>query len=192
MYLSLVICQGSLLNYCTGQDNSMSENNPLKNKIKEWLDSEGYLVSEKDDSVNTDFHLVVSNFSSNAPYVDISKPKNKNILTIGTGIINPKESLDIFGSINEQERIRFFKGLQKELLKFKVDHNLLPNASLPQQMIISDLVQIDGITATSFMNSLKSVKFATLFLLWSIGQKFPLEKNQPSSPTTSNSRTPYG
>lgn len=169
----------------------MIELDPLKNKIKTWLEVEGYSASEKDD-VTTDFHLVVSNFSPNAPISDIVKPKGKDVIITGVGVQNPPAMLESFKSISEQERYRFFSGLQRELLKFKVDHQFLPNVLLPEKMVVSDVAQIDGLTGVTFMNSFKSVKYAMLFLLWSVSSKFLPQSSQADVSNTSNSRKPYG
>ena len=169
----------------------MIELSQLKIKIKTWLDVEGYGVSEKDDTA-ADFHLVVSNFSPNAPISDIVKPKGKDVIVTGVGVQNPPMMLQSFESISEQERYRFFSGLQRELLKFKVDHQFSPNVLLPEKMVVSDVAQIDGLTGITFMNSFKSVKYAMLFLLWSVSSKFSPQSSQVDVSNTSNSRKPYG
>lgn len=169
----------------------MFEIDQAKNKIKAWLDMEGYNVTEKDDAT-ADFHLMVSNFSPNAPVSDIVKPKGKDVIVTGVGVQNPPTMLESFVSINEQERYRFFSGLQRELLKFKVDHQFSPNILLPEKMVVSDVVQIDGLTGVTFMNSFKSVKYAMLFLLWSVSSKFTSQSSQTDVSNTSNSRKPYG
>ncbi len=151
-------------------------------------------VSEKDEDVS-DFHLVISNFYGPNTFADIVKVKNKGMIIIGSALQNPPEFLRLFGTISEQERSNFFGQIQIELLKFKVEHELHPNRLMPEKMIVRDTVYEEDLSRTIFMECLKKVKFASLFLLWSIGNKFSIETNKSflqHHSTTTNSQPPYG
>jgi len=168
----------------------MTKIEKLEGNIRKWLEDYGYLVSKKSDE-KSDFHFVVSNFVKKESYVNISKPKSMNIITIGTSMQNPSDMLEKFLSVKNLERRKFFKILQGELSRFKVEHRFIPDDILPERFIIFDSIQTDGLTAIAFMNSFKSVKFATLFLIWTISQKFAYDDNQNAIPIATNSQTPY-
>ena len=166
----------------------------LKNKIKRWLEIEDFAVSERAEEAS-DFHLVISNLHGKGTFADIVKLKNKDFVILGSALQNPKEFLQLLSTMPEKERSDFFNHVQRELLKFKVDHEFHPNKLMPERMIVRDTVYEEDITRTAFMQCLKRVKFASLFLLWSIGHKFSPDSMQSSTPhpsSTSSSRTPYG
>ncbi|MGI0088336.1 MAG: DUF2299 family protein [Nitrosotalea sp.] len=166
----------------------------LKDKIKSWLEKEDFEVSERTEEAS-DFHLVISNLHGKGTFADIVKLKNKDFVILGSALQNPKEFLQLLSTMPEKERSDFFNHIQRELLKFKVDHEFHPNKLMPERMIVRDTVYEEDITRTAFMQCLKRVKFASLFLLWSIGHKFSPDSMQSSTPhpsSTSSSRPPYG
>jgi hypothetical protein len=173
----------------------MDQGDKSKNQIKIWLEEEGFSVSEKTEEVS-DFHLVISNLYGQGTFADIVKMKNKNMIIIGSALQNPPEFLRLFATIAEQERSNFFGQIQRELLKFKVEHELHPNRLMPEKMIIRDTVYGEDLLRSNFMDCLKRVKFASLFLLWSIGQRFPQDASKDFSPhhstTEGSSQPPYG
>ncbi|HJU14748.1 MAG TPA: DUF2299 family protein [Candidatus Nitrosotalea sp.] len=166
----------------------------LKDRIKKWLENEDYAVTERSEQVS-DFHLVISNFHGKGTFADIVKLQNKDFVILGSALQNPPEFMKVLSSVAENERSDFFNHVQRDLLKFRVDHEFHPNKMLPERMIIRDVVYEEDITRTDFMEHLKRVKFASLFLLWSIGHKFSIDSAQSSTPnhlSTSYSRPPYG
>lgn len=166
----------------------------LKDKIKRWLENEDFAVSERPEDVS-DFHLVISNLHGKGTFADIVKLKNKDFVILGSALQNPPEFLQLLSTMTEKERSDFFNQIQRELLKFRVDHEFHPNKLMPERMIVRDTVYEEDITRTIFMEHLKRVKFASLFLLWSIGHKFSPDSIQSSTPhpsSTSSSRPPYG
>ncbi len=168
--------------------------NLLKTKIKAWLENEDYAVSEREEPIS-EFHLVISNFHGKGTFADIVKLPNKEFVILGSALQNPPEFMKMLSTVPEQERSDFFNQVQRDLLKFKVDHEFHPNKLLPERMIIRDVVYEEDISRTGFMEHLKRVKFASLFLLWSIGHRFSIDSTQSSTPnhlSTSNSRPPYG
>lgn len=167
--------------------------NSLKDKIKQWLVNEDFDVSERDDQVS-DFHLVISNLHGKGTFADIVKLKNKDFVILGSALQNPPEFLNVLSTMAEKERSDFFNQVQRELLQFRVDHEFHPNKLMPERMIVRDTVYEEDLTRTIFMEHLKRVKFASLFLLWSIGHKFSLGSTQsiPHPSSTSSSRPPYG
>jgi hypothetical protein len=171
----------------------MSEKEQPKNRIRSWLEEEGFSVSEKSEEVS-DFHLVISNFYGHGTFADIVKIKNKNLIIIGSALQNPPGILQLFRTIGEQERSNFFGQIQRDLLKFKVEHELHPNRLAPEKMIIRDSVYEEDLSRTIFMECLKKVKFASLFLLWSIGHKFSAEATSSftQNHSTTGSQPPYG
>lgn len=166
----------------------------LKDQIKGWLEAEDYLVSEREEPVS-DFHLVISNLHGKDTFADIVKLKNKDFVVLGSALQNPADFMRALSAVPEKERADFFNGVQRELLKFQVDHEFHPNKLLPERMIVRDVVYADDITRAYFMERMKRIKFASLYLLWSIGHRFSLDGGQSSSPhhlSTSNSHQPYG
>ena len=166
----------------------------LENQIRIWLEEEGFSVSMKSEEIS-DFHLVISNLYGHGTFADIVKMKNKKLIIIGSALQNPPEFLQLFSTINEQERSNFFGNMQRELLKFRVEHELHPNRIMPEKMIVRDTVYEEDISRTAFMECLKTVKFASLFILWTIGHKFSMETTksfQQHPSTTTSSQPPYG
>ncbi|MDE1763833.1 MAG: DUF2299 family protein [Thaumarchaeota archaeon] len=166
----------------------------LKETIKRWLENEDYVISERDEPVS-DFHLVISNLHGKGTFADIVKLKNKDFVILGSALQNPPEFLRMLSTVAEKERSDFFNQIQRELLKFMVDHEFHPNKLMPERMVVRDTVYEEDMTRTVFMEHIKRVKFASLFLLWSIGNRFSIDPAQLSAPhpsSTSNSRTPYG
>ncbi len=172
----------------------MSKNTQSRNEIKTWLEEEGFSISEKGEDVS-DFHLVISNFYGPGTYADIVKIKNKSLIIIGSALQNPPGILQLFRTMDEQERSNFFGQIQRELLKFQVEHELHPNRLVPERMIVRDSVYEEDLSRTIFMECLKRVKFASLFLLWSIGHKFSEATpsfTQNHSTTVGRTQPPYG
>lgn len=173
----------------------MNDRIATKDKIRTWLEEEGFSVSEKSEEMS-DFHLVISNFYGPGTFADIVKIKNKDIIIIGSALQNPLGILQLFRTIDDQERSNFFGQIQRELLKFRVEHELHPNRLAPERMIVRDSVYEEDLSRTTFMECLKRVKFASLFLLWSIGHKFSTEATQSftqnHSTTAGRTQPPYG
>jgi hypothetical protein len=171
----------------------MGEQNQLKNRIRIWLEEEGFSISEKNEEIS-DFHLVISNLYGHGTFADIVKMKNKNLIIIGSALQNPPEFLQRFATTTDQERSNFFGSIQRDLLKFRVEHELHPNRIMPEKMIVRDTVYEEDLSRTVFMECLKRVKFASLFLLWSIGHKFSIEttKTFQQHHSTTSSQPPYG
>ena len=152
------------------------------------------MIAEKEEGVS-DFHLVISNFHGKGTFADIVKLKEKDFVVLGSALQNPPELMGLLSTISEKERSDFFNQVQRELLKFQVDHEFHPNKLMPERMIIRDIVYDEDLTRVEFMGHLRRVKFASLFLLWSIGHRFSLDVSQSSTPhhtSISNSRPPYG
>jgi len=156
-------------------------NETLQSRFNNWLMEEGLLVSKRDDPA-ADFHLIATqpNLSMN---IDIIKLKNKPFIAIITGNLIPPEIKKSYSTIKEDERVRFTVGIQSELLKFGVEQRLDPNLIEPNLLELSDIVYIDDMTRTSFMNSVRRIKHAMLFFMWSFGQKFMPGKSALQSPS---------
>lgn len=167
--------------------------NALKDKIKKWLENEDFEVSERTEE-ESDFHLVISNLHGKGTFADIVKLKNKDFIILGSALHNPQEFLQLLSMMPENERSDFFNNIQRELLKFMVDHEFHPSKLMPERMIVRDTIYEEDITRTSFMQCLKRVKFSSLFLMWSIGHKFSPNSMQSSTPhlSSTSSRPPYG
>ena len=159
----------------------MEDIKTIRDKINDWLLDEGLTVSQREDE-QADFHLVIPDVSQGIT-ADIIKPKNKYFLIIGIGIGIPPEVARPYASLKDDEKQKFMLDVQKDLLIFQVDHRIEPNRNEPKLIAINDLIYIEDITRTSFMTSLKRVKFATLYLIWSINEKFSPQKgsSNPSS-----------
>ena len=97
----------------------------------------------------------------------------------------PPQIKDKLLALKENERHRFINGVQRELLKFNVEHRLKPDSAKLDIIEISDVVYVDDITKTIFMGTLKRVKNAMLFFAWSFGARFDVS-------TPSKSPSAYG
>ena len=158
----------------------------------EWLAKEDYLTTERDEPVS-DFHLVISNLHGKGTFADIVKLKDKDFVIIGSALQNPPEFMQVLSAVSEKERADFFNQVQRELLKFRVDHEFHPNKIMPERMIVRDIVYEEDLSRAEFMEHLKRIKFASLFLLWSIGHRFSINGSlAPQHLSTSGSRPPYG
>lgn len=153
----------------------MNNEDSVENKIMTWLFDEELAVTKKDDD-KSEFHIVISNAYGLGFFIDIVKPKNKPVLLIAMTIGNTPEFIQSFLTIKEKERIRIIGGIQRELLKFGVEHNVQPNASRPERISITDILYPEDITRTSFMGSIRRVKLASLYTIWSLNQKFMPDK----------------
>ena len=168
----------------------MAENQNMQDKVNNWLLDEGLTVSKKDDNT-ADFHLVVSNAYGLGFFIDIVKPKNKLFLVIAMGIPIPPEIKQPYVSLDQKEKTRFIGGLQRELLKFGVEHRIQPDKLQPDGIVITDSVYDEDMTRTLFMTSVRKVKYASLFVVWSLSQKFLPEADSSPSNTPSPSNVPY-
>ena len=153
----------------------MTSDNSIENKITGWLFDEELAVTKKDDD-KSEFHIVVSNAYGLGFFIDIMKPKNKPFLVIAMTIGNSPQFMQSFLSIKEKEGIRIIGGIQRELLKFGVEHTVQPSASQPERISITDILYLEDVTRTSFMGSIRRVKLASLYTIWSLHQKFMPDK----------------
>ena len=165
----------------------------LNETIRNWLEKEDYAVAEKEEPMS-EFHLVISNFHGKGTIADIVKLRHRDFVIIGSALQNPPEFMKILSAVEEKDRAEFFNNVQRDLLKFRVDHEFHPDKLLPERMIIRDVVYEEDITRSGFMEHLKRVKFASLFLLWSVGHRFSVGAAQSTTPhyLSTNSNTPYG
>lgn len=162
----------------------MSNEDSIQNSINNWLLDEGLTVSKQTDE-SADFHFLVPNAYNLGFIINVLKPKNRTLVVIGMGTKIPPQMKNKLGELKESERLRFTNGVQRELLKFNVEHRLKPNSATLDIIEISDVVYVDDITRTLFMTTLKRVKNAMLFFMWSFGTKFDVS-------TPSKSPSAYG
>lgn len=159
----------------------MSDSNLLE-KINNWLLDEGLTVSKRDDETS-DFHLVVQNIFGLGFNMDIVKIKNKPFIVVGMGTKLPLDITQGLSKLKTDDKRRFLVGLQKELLKFGVEHKLKPTLDNLELVEIHDIIYVEETTRPRFMNLLKRVKHASLFFRWSMIQKFTPSESSSKSPS---------
>lgn len=160
----------------------------LKNKIREWLTTDGLPFSEAKNDY-ADFQFVLSNAFGLGFVIDIAKPKNKQILAFAMQLISPPQILQVFSSLEHVERMKILEGFKRELLKIGVDYVI--SDDMKDVTIIYHLY-IEDITHTLFMGALKLVRNASLIIISTLSEQFA--SGTASIPPHSHSElsSPYG
>jgi len=160
----------------------MSELQTLETQINNWLLEEGLTISKQEDP-KSDFRFLIPNAYNLGFPISIIKVKNKPIIAVGMGSKIPPEIKEGLKKLKPDDFARFLMDLQKELLKFGVEHAIRPSKKDPDLIEISDSLYVEEMTRTSFMEKIKKVKHASLFFIWSLTSKISPEKNPSGSPT---------
>ncbi|GEM_PF-2248917 len=160
----------------------------LKNDLKDWLTEDEIKASEVTAKF-TDFHLQLSNAFGLGLQVDISKLTGKSIIVFGTKLRNSPPIQQAFMSFAETEKIKILEELKRDLIRLGVEYSISGNFS---DMVIVKELYIQDLTRTSFMESLKMVRNASIFVISILSEKLAIK--QIATPPHSHSElpSPYG
>ncbi|MCI2415198.1 MAG: DUF2299 family protein [Candidatus Aramenus sp.] len=144
----------------------------MDNKIREWLQSLGYSVSNHPQAKEP-FNVVVSP-PQGGPVLNVIRPTPEGrfyVITMGIGI-HPMHQ-NALRDMKEKERREFLSELKYDLLKMGVDFAFLPvNQETPQIVQVSRLVLSELLTPNEFLNSFFVVRNAGLLVILKISDKF--------------------
>ncbi len=160
----------------------------LKNKIKEWLTTDGLPFSETKNDY-ADFQFILSNAFGLGFVIDIAKPKNKQILAFAMRLISPPQILQAFSSLDDVEKMKILEGYKRELLKMGVDFVI--SDDIKDVTIIYHLY-IEDITHTLFMGALKLVRNASLIIISTLSERFATGTASIPPHSHSELSSPYG
>lgn len=161
----------------------MSNSDSIETNIRNWLLGMGFSISQvQQQDPNVEFNLGIANAFETGIAINVVKVRNQPMIMTGVGIgIDPIHQ-QAFSALENREKSDYIFEIQKNLLFFGVDFNFLPNVTNPQQIAISHSIYVEDITRTSLMESLKTVRNAGLYLIWSYRNKFTTEMGSSSSP----------
>ncbi|MDE2026861.1 MAG: DUF2299 family protein [Patescibacteria group bacterium] len=166
----------------------MLQNEKLKSDIKTWLTEDEIKASDAAAKF-TDFHLQLSNAFGLGLEVDISKLKGKSIIVFGTKLRNSPSIQQAFMALAEEEKIKVLEELKRDLIRLGVEYNISGEFS---DIVIVREIYIEDLTRTSFMDSLKIVRNATIFVISILSEKLAI-KQVPTPPHShSDLPSPYG
>jgi hypothetical protein len=166
----------------------MSEFDNLKNEIKGWFAEDDVKASEITIG-SADFQLVLSNAFGLGLEIDIAKPKSKSIIVFGTKLQNPPAVQQGFLLIGDVEKIRTIEELKRDLIRLGVEYRISDNFSTV--MIVKELY-LQDMTRTTFMESLKLVRNAAIFVISILSEKLATEQTATPPHSHADLTSPYG
>jgi hypothetical protein len=166
----------------------MPEFGNLKTEINEWL-IEDDLNSTEITIASADFQLVLSNAFGLGLEIDIAKPKSKAIIVFGTKLQNPPAVQQGFMSIDDVEKIRTIEELKRDLIKLGVEYNISDNFST---VVLVKELYLQDLTRTTFMESLKLVRNAAIFVISILSEKLATEQTATPPHSHADLTSPYG
>jgi len=166
----------------------MFESENLKSEIIGWLTEDDVKAAEITIG-SSDFQLVLSNAFGLGLEIDIAKPKGKSIIVFGTKLQNPPAVQQGFMSIDDMEKIRTIEALKRDLIKLGVEYSISDNFSTV--MIVKELY-LQDLTRTVFMESLKLVRNAAIFVISILSEKLATEQTATPPHSHADLTSPYG
>ncbi|MDE1861401.1 MAG: DUF2299 family protein [Thaumarchaeota archaeon] len=166
----------------------MEQIEKLKSDIKIWLTEDEITVSEVTPKY-TDFHLLLSNAFGLGLELDISKLTNKSIIVFGTKLRNSLPVQQAFMALTEEEKIKILEELKRDLIRLGVDYNISANFS---DVVIVKELYIQDLTRTCFMESLKMVRNAAIFVISILSEKLAIKQIATPPHSHSDLPSPYG
>ncbi len=155
--------------------------NSIDDKIREWLQSLGYSVSNQPQAKEP-FNVVVAP-PQGGPVLNVIRPTVDGkfyVITMGIGI-HPMHQ-NALREMKDRDRKEFLNELKYDLLKMGVDFAFLPiNQETPQIVQVSRLVLSESLTPNEFLNSFFSVRNAGLLVIFKFSDK--LGNITPSQPS---------
>ena len=166
----------------------MFESENLKSEIIGWLTEDDVKAAEITIG-SSDFQLVLSNAFGLGLEIDIAKPKGKSIIVFGTKLQNPPAVQQGFMSIDDMEKIRTIEALKRDLINLGVEYSISDNFSTV--MIVKELY-LQDLTRTVFMESLKLVRNAAIFVISILSEKLATEQTATPPHSHADLTSPYG
>lgn len=166
----------------------MLEIESLKSDMKGWLAEDDVKASEITNS-SADFQLVLSNAFGLGLEIDIAKPKGKSIIVFGTKLQNPSAVQQGFMSLGDAEKIRTLEKLKRDLIRLGVEYSISDNFSIVT--IVKELY-LQDLTRTAFMESLRLVRNAAIFVISILSEKLATEQTATPSHSHADLTSPYG
>lgn len=159
-----------------------------KEKIKMWFALDHIETSEVENTL-ADFQLVLKNVFGLGFTINIAKPKDNSILQIVMKLASPKVIQNGFASLTMEERLQHVDELKMELLKLDVDYEISANL---ESVMIADIVYLEDMTRTTFMDALRSVRNGALVTISFLSRKFNPGYESTPPHTHLDVSSPYG
>jgi len=166
----------------------MYEGIHFKDKICSWLVEEDIKISEVTNPLS-DFQLTLKNAFGLNLVIDIAKPKEKSFIIIAIKIKYPQEMQTFFSSLTNIEKFEFLEKAKRILLEQNVDFTMSENLDY---LDIVNYVYLEDFSRTIFMNSIKSIRNASIITISTLIEEFSLVNNPTPHHTHSNLISPYG
>lgn len=136
-----------------------------------------------------DFQLVLKNVFGLGFTINIAKPKDNSILQIVMKLASPKVIQNGFASLTMEEKLQHVDELKMELLKLDVDYEISTNL---ESVMIADIVYLEDMTRTTFMDALRSVRNGALVTISFLSRKFNPGYESTPPHTHLDVSSPYG
>lgn len=159
-----------------------------KEKIKMWFALDHIETSEVENTL-ADFQLVLKNVFGLGFTINIAKPKDNSILQIVMKLASPKVIQNGFASLTMEEKLQHVDELKMELLKLDVDYEISANL---ESVMIADIVYLEDMTRTTFMDALRSVRNGALVTISFLSRKFNPGYESTPPHTHLDVSSPYG
>ncbi|HET7336602.1 MAG TPA: DUF2299 family protein [Candidatus Nitrosotalea sp.] len=159
-----------------------------KEKIKMWFALDHIETSEVENTL-ADFQLVLKNVFGLGFTINIAKPKDNSILQIMMKLASPKVIQNGFASLTMEEKLQHVDELKMELLKLDVDYEISANL---ESVMIADIVYLEDMTRTTFMDALRSVRNGALVTISFLSRKFNPGYESTPPHTHLDVSSPYG
>lgn len=153
-----------------------------------WFALDHIETSEVENTL-ADFQLVLKNVFGLGFTINIAKPKDNSILQIVMKLASPKVIQNGFASLTMEERLQHVDELKMELLKLDVDYEISANL---ESVMIADIVYLEDMTRTTFMDALRSVRNGALVTISFLSRKFNPGYESTPPHTHLDVSSPYG
>ena len=128
------------------------EKNEVADKIRRWLNEEGYQINEIRDP-NTDFHFQIQN-----PNVSIMIDKEKpDRITMATFVSFPKLDQRLLTFMSNEGQ-KFFWNMRDRLITIGVGYGIHPSIEKVERIDITKILYFDGLTKNILFNSLFDIR----------------------------------
>lgn len=153
-----------------------------------WFALDHIETSEVENTL-ADFQLVLKNVFGLGFTINIAKPKDNSILRIVMKLASPKVIQNGFASLTVEEKLQHVDELKMELLKLDVDYEISANL---ESVMIADIVYLEDMTRTTFMDALRSVRNGALVTISFLSRKFNPGYESTPPHTHLDVSSPYG
>ncbi|MFQ6050336.1 MAG: DUF2299 domain-containing protein [Candidatus Hydrothermarchaeota archaeon] len=144
----------------------------VKDKIKEWLEKEGFFVEETDNE-NTLFNFILEYPINSGRKVLILQPKDKedSIQVICDLVISEKHRKNL-KNMEKMSREKFFWELRYGLLAREGFFQLIPNEDDLRLIRVRQNIYYDSLTKGKLMETLLENHKCTTFVIWKFAENF--------------------